>query len=187
MPIEREMKYVLRHDATLENRLMSMVEQQKLSVIDIKQGYFSERGRVRGKEWRYRLGEKLSFIDVDFVFTYKLPLTNKPGSLESETTISTDDFHLAWEETTNRITKTRYVLNCADNGVWEIDFFKNGSHTYLVMAEFEIPDGEDVPTDLHPFVKEHLLYAVAENDNRFKNKKLCDPSEVEELLKEIVK
>lgn len=186
MPIEREFKYVLRQDVALEESLMSKVEQHQLSVIDIKQGYLSKGGRVRGKTWLYRSGAKTEATEIEYIFTYKHPLTKQPGALEIETSISNEDFLLAWSETSHQITKTRYVLHCTERGVWEIDFFKNGNETYLVMAEFEIPAGCDGPEELHPFVQEHLLYAVAEDDNRFKNQKLCDPSKVAELLKEIV-
>jgi len=185
MPIEREFKYVLHSPEKLWATLEPVVTPGILiGRADIVQAYLGKGGRIRKREWAFHSNPKQA--PVERIFTYKYDLTQQPGCLEIETLISEEDFNLAWSEATHRITKTRYLLPCNNTpGVWELDLFKDEHGIYLAMAEFEVPADAGPPDRLHPLVRDYLVYAVPEDDSRFKNRKLCERKPVEKLLKEI--
>lgn len=187
MPIEREFKYVLRDADELWSRLDPISTPGLITGrTDILQGYISKGGRIRLRSWEIYKGESLTTPKVERIFTYKHDLISQPGCLEIETEMSVEDFDLAWSEASHKITKTRFLLPCNNTaGVWEIDFFRDEQGIYLAMAEFEVPAKAGPPDRLHPLVKEYLVFAVPEDDGRFKNRKLCERSKVVQLLKEI--
>lgn len=187
MPIEREFKYVLRNAEELWSRLEPVTTSGLITGrADIQQGYISKGGRIRLRTWSVYKGENLHCPKIERIFTYKHDLISQPGCLEIETEISEEDFDLAWSEATHKIEKTRFLLPCNSTaGVWEVDFFRDDDGIYLAMAEFEVPTNSGPPDRLHPLVKEYLVFAVPEDDGRFKNRKLCERSKVVQLLKEI--
>ena len=189
MPIEREFKYVLRDAEELWARLSPVTVPGLISGrADIQQGYISKGGRIRLRSWSVYKGEFMPEAKVERIFTYKHDLVSQPGCLEIETELSVEDYDLAWSEADHKITKTRFLLPCGNtSGVWEIDFFRDEQGIYLAMAEFEVPARAGPPDRLHPLVKEYLVYAVPEDDGRFKNRKLCERQKVVQLLKEIAK
>lgn len=188
MPIEREFKYVLRNAEDLWLRLAPMTRSGLIiGCADIEQGYLGKGGRIRKRTWSVYQSEVMEEAKVEKIFTYKYDLTSQPGCLEIETEMTDDDYDLAWSEADHKITKTRFLLPCNNtSGVWEIDFFKDEHGIYLAMAEFEVPARAGPPDRLHPLVRDYLVYAVPEDDSRFKNRKLCEREPVEKLLKEIV-
>ena len=177
MPIEREFKYVLDHRVNLEQKLIELGAQG----VEIKQGYLSKGGRIRSKA--YPEGHALAGT-TQYIFTYKHKLSNQPGCLEIEQDITPSDFALAWSEADHVIDKVRYVVECNNAFVWEIDIFKHGEKTFFALAECEVHEGQDRPVELHEFVKAHLILAVAETDNRFQNRKLADVKRATKLFKE---
>ena len=186
MPIEREFKYVLRcHDT-----LWKMLNEADTSIVtgktEIIQAYLGRGGRIRRRHWSIR--DSKPTIQIENIFTYKHDLSSQPGCLEIETEISNADFDLAWSEADHKISKVRFILpNQSKRGVWEIDFFKDDQGIYLALAEFEVSADEGAPTVLHPLVEKFLSYPVDEDDNRFKNRKLCERRKVEKLLEDIAK
>jgi hypothetical protein len=190
MPIEREFKYILKHPSDLWDRLLELRKTTQIDVIDIKQGYLSKGGRIRSRLYNRRVGVTIGqdyIAEPQYIFTYKHPLTGRPGVLEIECDISSEDFDLAWEDADHKIDKTRFVLECqASGGVWEIDFFRDKDGIYLALAEFEVPAEAGPPDRLNPLVQEYLVFSVPEDDRRFQNRKLCNRAKVEKLLKEIV-
>jgi hypothetical protein len=185
MPIEREFKYVLRSPEELYARLQPITTSGLLiGRADIAQAYLGKGGRIRKREWAFHA--EADKPKVERIFTYKYDLTQQPGCLELEMPMSTEDFDLAWSEADHKLSKTRYLLPCNNTaGVWEIDLFKDEQGIYLAMAEFEVPADAGPPDRLHPLVRDYLVYAVPEDDSRFKNRKLCERKLVEKLLKEI--
>ncbi len=188
MPIEREFKYVLKNTVGLEDELKTFCVDSKQSSYDVEQGYLSRGGRIRSKTYSIQQGEVVAEDQKAPIhwFTYKHDLTSHAGVLEIECQISKEDYDLAWVDADHTIIKTRYVIKAVDGLTWEIDFFRNSGHTYLVLAECEVDADKGAPETLHPFVEQNLLLAVAETDGRFKNRKLCNPKKVAKLLKEIV-
>jgi len=187
VPIEREFKYVLRNADELWARLDPLTTSGLITGrAAIQQAYLGKGGRIRKRTWSVLRCDILSEEKIEKIFTYKYDLTQQPGCLEIETEMSDDDYDLAWSEADHKLTKTRFLLPCNDtSGVWEIDFFTDEEGIYLAMAEFEVPARAGPPDRLHPLVRDYLLYAVPEDDSRFKNRKLCERSLVEKLLKEI--
>jgi hypothetical protein len=187
MPIEREFKYVLRDANELWARLDPITTSGLITGrADIQQGYISKGGRIRLRSWTIYRGENLAVPKIERIFTYKHDLTSQPGCLEIETPMSEADYDLAWGEADHKINKTRFLLPCNHTaGVWEMDFFRDDQGIYLAMAEFEVPADAGPPDRLHPLVKEYLVFAVPEDDGRFKNRKLCERKPVEKLLREI--
>lgn len=175
MPIEREFKYVLDHRNGLEQKL----KDQGVLGVSIKQGYLSKGGRIRSKE--YPEGS------TQYIFTYKHKLSGRPGCLEIEQNISPEDFELAWDEADHTIDKIRYVVQCENDFQWEIDFFRDDDgKTFFALAECEVHNDQDRPTELHDFVKANLIFAVDENDSRFQNRKLSNVKKTSKLFKEVL-
>lgn len=186
MPIEREFKFVLHSADELESYIIKNAKTLKPRVLDIRQGYLRPGTRVRSKTYKEIIENgALLELDTRYVFTYKHRLTSQAGALEIECDIDYGDFKLAWEESSNRILKTRYVIPWDGPGVWEIDFFRHKNKTYLAMAELEVPANQGSPAELHPLIDEYLMFAVPEADDRFGNRKLSDHKKVTALLKEI--
>lgn len=185
MPIEREFKYVLRDPDDLWYFLSPLEDSGLISGrVDIEQSYLSKGSRVRKRSWSLRNGKKCD--EVEWIFTYKHSLSSQPGCLEIETKISEEDFLLAWEESTNKIIKTRFILPCYNtSGVWEIDFFKDDQGIFFALAEFEVSAKAGPPNSIHPLVEKFLTYSVQEGDSRFNNRKLGDRTQVQKLLQEI--
>lgn len=181
MPIEREFKYVLDHRNDLEQQLKVM----GVLGVTMKQGYLSKGGRIRSKSYP----EGHGFHGMNhFVFTYKHKLKNQPGCLEIENPISESDFKLGWADADHIIDKTRYVVQCTNAFIWEIDIFRDANgDVFFAMAECEVHEGQERPAEMHEFVKDNLVFAVPEEDNRFQNRKLSDVKKTSKLFKEVVR
>ncbi len=102
--------------------------------------------------------------------------------IEVEKKISSSDYNELIKVSDGMVKKIRYVV-----GGWEVDFFKDGTETYFVMAEIELPDGVKEPKRLPRFISDHLLLAVPVNDCRFSSKKLSDVEYAKVLLDEVVR
>lgn len=184
MPIELEYKYVLKDIEQLLELVLPLTYTNFIKgCVDIDQGYLGKGGRVRKRDWYSKDGEMVDL--TEWIFTYKHDLSSQPGCLEIETPITEDDYLLAWDESTHKITKTRYLIPCVhDQGVWEVDFFKDQRGLYFAMAEFEVPANSGPPEKIHPLLEKFLLYPVPNDDKRFKNRKLNNREHIEKLLKE---
>lgn len=180
MPIEQEYKFVLHSAQLLEREVRNSTS---ATACEVTQGYLGGGNRVRRKIIN---NGSSGPPQLEHLFTYKKKLVGRPGCLEIECNITADDFDLAWPETKNRVTKTRYAVS-VDDGVWEFDFFRYHGSTYFAMAEFEVPPGGVRPSVLHPLVQKYLLYSVADNDDRFTNRKLSDITYAAGLIMEIAK
>jgi CYTH domain-containing protein len=177
MPIEVEYKFVLKDIEALREELTHLAAlDPTIQRLHIKQGYLPKTGRVRSINIVGR--------PVEYVFTYKLDLTNNPSPLEFEHNISEDDFVLAWPECKTTLEKNRFKLPY-EGRVWEVDLFENNG-LYFAQAELEVPEGSGPPDRLHPLVAKYLAHRVDLGDSRFNNKKLADKQRAEELFKEIV-
>lgn len=174
MPIEREFKYVLDHRGSLATK----IEELGVQGTCIQQAYLSKGGRIRSKQ----TGDK-----IQYVFTYKHKLKSQPGCLEIEHEITENDFRLGWLEADHVIDKTRYVVQCTNAFVWEIDVFRDqDGSVYFAMAECEVHEGQERPDVMHDFVKDNLIFEVPEKDGRFQNRKISNVAKAGKLFKEVV-
>lgn len=166
MPIENERKYVLPPDFDTAG-LDGWVRH------DIRQAYLDDGPRIRQ-------------IDDGYLFTYKKWVKITKELVEIEVEISRDDFELLWSERAQSIEKTRFERH-VDGVEWVIDRLrdKDGA-VYFVLAEAELPRGQQVPQHVPDAIAAHILYAVAADDNRFTNKKLSDPDYAARLFNEVV-
>jgi CYTH domain-containing protein len=184
MAIENERKYILLPQNDL--KFMMDMEFKGGNVFAITQAYLQGGARIRSKRNKFDTGyaytdEKGEVVSVrpqmDLKFTYKHRVGDK--LIEIETDISSDDYDALFSVSRNQIVKTRIEVD--NNGEkWEIDFFYDtlNSNLYLIMAEIEMPDGQDAPNSLPDFISDNLLYAVPRDDRRFDNSNLSDPQGV---------
>lgn len=165
MPVENERKYVL--PPHFDAQVLS-----GWSRHDIRQAYLDENARIR-------------WIDSDCLFTYKRWVPQAREQVEIETAISRDDFDLLWPLCVQSVQKTRYVRQVAD-AEWVVDLLSDASGTvYFVLAEVELPRFQAAPDSIIAEIREHIVYSVAIDDNRFTNKKLSDPAYAARLLAEV--
>lgn len=201
MPIERELKFVLRYSQDLAADLREAATAEKAPIsgmvcaIGIDQGYLQKGSRVRKLSPVFLTGVPSAVAEHRHRFTYKQKLPTQPGDLEIECDIAEQDFDLAWSMAERKLYKVRVELPMG-NFKFEIDhFFESSQHfldgkpPYLVLCECEIPyagtEFEFKHMALHPIVEKHLVLAIAEGDNRFSNRKLGDRDYVARVLGEV--
>lgn len=154
MPIENERKYLLNIDSLEE---ISNLSSKK---SNIKQGYLSKKARIRKIRYSYS-------SDVFYYFTYKKLIDN--NLIEIETKISAKDFDVLWNSISekHKIEKFRYQI---DN--WEIDYFYSNKKVYFALAEIELPEQQENPSEIPIFIQKHIIHSVAKHDIRFCNANL---------------
>lgn len=171
MPIENENKYVLRLLPHLENKIGSMASH----VFKIEQSYLLKNKGLTVRI-RKQLGRKGK---VKYFFTTKQRVGSRVVEIEKR--INESDYNELAKVSSGWLNKVRYVIDS-----WEVDFFKNGVETYFIMAEIEMPDGQDEPARVPSFVSDYLIYKVSKDDFRFSSKKLSDVDYSKTLLQEVV-
>ena len=167
MPTEHEYKYMISMDVSgrTGTDYISRIAKEKQTI---KQGYLSfskgtsTRVRCITDEGRQK-----------WSFTYKQKVGDRV--IEIEKKIDERDGNDLWSVCIGKLEKDRYVLQ-EDNLTWEVDFFKNGEQVYFVLAEVELAEGAPRPANdkMPSLIKNHILYEVALDDDRFSSKKLSD-------------
>ncbi|ESQ80533.1 hypothetical protein [Asticcacaulis sp. YBE204] len=166
MPVENERKYVLSPDFDA-GRLKDW------SAIDIRQAYLDDGPRLR------------QYGDT-YLFTYKKWVPQAQELVEIETAIAPDDFNMLWPLCVEAIRKTRYIKE-TDDGEWVVDFLRDeAGAVYFVLAEIELPRFKAAPDQVPLEIADHIIHAVAADDNRFTNKKLAERLYARSLLAEVV-
>ena len=167
MPVENERKYVL--SPTFQSDGL-----KGWARVDISQAYLNDGPRIRK-------------FGADYLFTYKKWAPHAKELVEIETTISRDDFELLWPMRVQSVQKIRYIKETAD-GEWVVDFLRGpDDNVYFVLAEVELARFKAVPDEIPDEIRDHIVYAVAAEDNRFTNKKLSDPNYAATLLAQVSK
>jgi len=178
MPIENERKYVLR-DEDSSGFKAKLVTMPGATSLDLKQGYLDKANRIRS----------IRRLDgtVQYLFTYKTKVNGNQIEIENE--ISERDFNSLWTLVGNVITKTRIVVPFGDYK-WEVDFLhsykkKTLGECYLVMAEVELPEDQELPNQVPDFISENLVYLVPRDDRRFINRNLSRVGTVKQMVQEL--
>lgn len=172
MPTENERKYVL-FCKDPEGCLMDLKSHNHFSHIC--QGYL-----IRDDEMTCRV----RFINTSvgtrhYKLTFKREVDHR--LIEIETDIDERDFDDLWEVSKGKLHKVRVYVED-----WEVDFFLNRlGEIYFVLAEHEMPEGQEDPNAMTAFVRDHLLYEVPRADKRFSNRKLSRVKYAEELLESL--
>jgi len=156
----------------LENKFIKSAEE----IYYIEQAYlFRGKGlTVRIRKQRDRNNKEIQVLTTKQRVGARI--------IEIEKRISIEDYDEMSKVAEGCLKKVRYVLKG-----WEIDFFKDSSETYFVMAEIELPDGVESPDRLPKFITQNLLFEVPLNDCRFSSKKLSDVEYAKALLEEVVR
>lgn len=170
MPTENERKYVLR--------LNTELDKIKIKPLHVRQGYLMTS---RGMTLRFRHVKRYSGENV-YIMSFKCNTGKRTVEIENKR-VSKRDFDDVWPFCMNKVYKVR---NLTPEG-WEIDFFlDHRSEVYLVMAEYEMPEGQEAPKEIPDYISENLIYEVPLTDFRFSSKLLSDvrySKEIYNLLK----
>ena len=167
MPVENERKYVLSPTFGSDGL-------EGWMRFDILQAYLDDGPRIRK-------------FGGDYLFTYKKWAPHVKELVEIETAISREDFELLWPMRVEAVQKTRYIRE-TDDGEWVVDFLRDGhGEVYFVLAEVELSRFQALPDEIPAEIRDHILYAVAAEDNRFTNKKLSDQDYAASLLAKVAK
>lgn len=175
MPTENERKYVLScPDADAE--LLEVKGRNRFARI--YQGYLDA-----GKKTTCRVRWCLwSDGGQDRILTVKREVGGRV--VEIETSIDSRDFNDLWNVSKGKLHKVRVYIEG-----WEVDFFldSDGGGVYFVLAEHEMPEGQDDPNDMTTFVRDRLLFEVPRGDDRFSNRKLGKVKYAKKLLSSLRK
>ncbi len=165
MPVENERKYVLK--PTFAKDAL-----EGWARFDIRQAYLDDGPRIRE-------------FGGDCLFTYKKWAPQVKELVEIETAISREDFDLLWPLCVEAVQKTRYIKETHD-GEWVVDFLLDAQgDVYFVLAEVELARFKALPDEIPAEISNHIVFAVAADDNRFTNKKLSDPDYARHLLAKV--
>lgn len=178
MPIENERKYVLNGEDPSSFKAL-LTDKPGATSLELKQGYLDKANRIR------------SIVDpngvTQYLFTYKTKVNGNQIEIENE--ISERDFNSLWTLVGNIITKTRVVVPYGDYK-WEVDFLysykkKTLGECYLIMAEVELPEDQELPNQVPDFISENLVYLVPREDRRFINRNLSRVGTVKKMVQEL--
>lgn len=169
MPTENEKKFVLfcdDPDATL------IEVKGRNRFAQICQGYL-----IRDKDITCRVRYSVnSFGEHEYKMTVKREVDGRV--IEIETVIDVRDFNDLWSVCKGKLQKIRVYIED-----WEIDFFlDHDGDVYFVLAEHEMPEGQEVPSGMTAFVRDRLLFEVPKGDDRFSNRKLGKINYATDLL-----
>lgn len=186
MPIEFEIKYVLRNNDLEEKLKKIALKDKSYSVVLIEQFYLPSPARVRKLTV---LIKKCTNFNGNSPVTYKFAYKPKVNGsvVEIETKISKDDFELLARESKRSLVKVRFQEEKPiKNEHWIVDFFKSNGTTYFVQAECEIYGGINrTPKRFPHFVMENILLTAAVGDATFSSRSLCDVEKSRMLYEQI--
>lgn len=192
MPIENELKFVVRLDDKLEKEAKELGK-----CLLIEQGYIAEDRRTK---IMLRL-RKVTQPDgaVEHLMQMKCKAYKYKGLIEVGTHIDEKDFHRLWKLAKGKLIKSRYCIetglqadqsNNPDHEVrekWELDFFKTEGKNYFVLAEIELPEEQDDWRFPMPgLIEGNVVYSVPRNDTRFSNRKLGNVEYATRLYKSVL-
>lgn len=162
MPIENEIKYLLRHGA-FEEAL-----QRGGPFKAIEQHYVGEGCRVRCT--------KEAWADAQYEFTFKK--MTEDGLVEIPAPISKLDYDRLAGTSSGTIRKRRTSF-AIDDVKWDVDLFTTDAGLF-VIAEPEMPEGMDAPAALPGFVANHLLLELG-RDPIWSNQAMSRPERLLEV------
>jgi CYTH domain-containing protein len=171
MPTENEAKFVLRLEG--EDEIAAVCDRWE----PIRQGYLYA---AKGMSHRVRAA---GVSKPKYSMTFKKNARSR--TVEVETDLDARDFDDLWGDTIQRLYKVRHYLRYRSL-LYEIDSFKDYlNRTYFLMAEVEMPEGNDPPEILPPILTKHLLFRVPLTDCKFASKLIADPRYATELYQRL--
>jgi hypothetical protein len=120
-------------------------------------------------------------METEYKLTVKREVDGRV--IEIETLLDARDFDDLWKVCKGKLYKTRVYIED-----WEVDFFLDvDGSVYFVLAEHEMPEGQEDPNSMTAFVKDRLLFEVPRGDGRFSNRKLGKIKYSKNLLESLLK
>lgn len=180
MPTENELKYVLNLDS--ENFFKTICHKAK----NISQFYINNILRIRSLGIIGDLNNINTVLEENYELTIKQSLEDRV--LEINVNLDKRDFEdliNKYKDECKFLNKTRYYVRNNEE-IWEIDFFKDKKGlVYFAMAEIEMGEGQLSPLEIPNFIKDNLLYPVAQGDNRFSSFNICNIEKAKELYNKL--
>jgi len=171
VPTENERKFVIN------KKCEASVKKLSNEAFEISQGYLVS---TKGVTLRLRKTSCYDTRKETYYFTLKSTVNGRVIELEHE--IDERDFHDLWQNSINKLEKTRYKIK-HNKLIWEVDFFYDyRGEMYFALAECELPEGVEKPATMPEIIENNLIYEVPLDDSRFANKHLGDPRYCIDLL-----
>ncbi len=176
MPTENERKFLLHEDSE------KIFKNKAHHIKHIRQGYL---GFSKGMSLRIR-----ETNNHRYTLTFKQKVNNRVVEIEKK--MDKRDFEDLWTVSVNKLEKIRYDINFFDYDnnpyLWEVDAFKDHEHkTYIIIAEHEMPEGDESPHFIPDLISENLIYSVPDSDDRFASKKVADVKYAKKLYESLIK
>lgn len=170
MPTENERKYVL---FCLDPDSVLAEVKSRNRFARICQGYL-----VRDKNITCRVRYSLESGAEHPLYKLTVKRDVKGRTVEVETLLDIRDFDDLWSVSKGKLHKIRVYIED-----WEVDFFLDfNGDVYFILAEHEMPEGQEDPHSVTQFVRDRLLYVVPRGDERFSNRKLGKVKYARKLL-----
>ena len=187
MPIERELKYVLRPTTEVADQLLRLHRNKGWQCHLIEQAYIASGARIRRKT-PFIFPEMPDKTNPEHTFTYKHDLPDF-SVVEMECPITDFDFDCMWTCAETRLTKVRYSKKKDTGEQWDIDVFilsvpQLGGllEPYCIVAECELPHGVVLPAKLPGVVNRNLIHRVRPGDKGFASKQIADHEKITSIL-----
>ena len=149
MPIENERKFILDHTS---DELISFLVDKRF--FNIEQHYLNENTRVR------KISNRIT--KDEYFFTFKTIVDDE--LIEIEQPIGKKDYEKLKKVSISSISKLRFNYRHGSKK-WEIDLFKNETNNIeKIVAEIELPEGQDLPKNIPHIIQNNLIKLVDKND-----------------------
>lgn len=175
MPTENELKFVL-NPAHFHSDMRHRDLGYPRSLIH--QGYLYQKKKSNLRV-RMSTGDSTPSNPDKFLMTYKRQISDRV--VEINTPICERDFMDLWDLCEETLMKVRVFVDG-----WDVDFFLDSlDRVYFVLAECEMPEGQDRPDTVPDLVANSLIYEVPRDDDRFSSRKLSNVPYSRALLRKV--
>ena len=126
--------------------------------------------------------------DISYLSTIKLKKKNRLIELNQE--IDERDYDDIVNEASSILYKYRYEIYDDHRQKWEVDFFQDPRNNtfYFTMAELEVPEGVTSIEYIPPFIQDHVLFYVPQDqNNEYSSKKLENVKYADKLRNKLMK
>lgn len=174
--------HLFRYRLQIPGKDREVALEKRISKADYKDLFAKASHGKLPKEGRVReYGDK-------FMFTYKQWSERTNCDTEIEMPISEEDFEDLFSQNTRYLTKHRYYHPEVKKSEcdWSVDFLLDANgRPYFILAEVEMPEGEEEPDFIPKIIKPYIAYRVPKGDKDFSNKMLADQDHARKMLEQI--
>lgn len=180
MPTENEFKIVLKNTSDTLKIINAIADNR----IYIEQAYIKGNGAW---QWRVRKSDS-DITGISYLSTIKLKKKNRLIELNQE--IDKRDYDDIVNEASSVLYKYRYEIYDDHRQKWEVDIFQDPKNKsfYFTMAELEVPEGVVNIEYIPPFIQDHaLFYVPQEQNNKYSSKKMVNVKYADKLRNKLMK